>query len=103
MMKDLYNGDDDQSCVMMAIVGGGLLHDNGHYRRHKGQRAPLEAFIGSFLLTLLLHSDQNFSLSCKTYLHGFWKFLLRFEDNVASEKSELVQINFLIGPVLGSG
>ena len=43
------DNDDDHSCVVMTIVVG-LLHDNGHYRCHKGERPPLEAFIGFFLL-----------------------------------------------------
>ena len=61
-LRSLYNDDeddDDESCVMMTVVG--LLHDNGHYRRHKGQRTPLEAFIGSFLLTLSCSSVTKIS------------------------------------------
>ena len=53
------DNDDDHSCVVMTIVVG-LLHDNGHYRCHKGERPPLEAFIGSFLLHSLAPQRPKF-------------------------------------------
>ena len=68
------DNDDDHSCVVMTIVVG-LLHDNGHYRCHKGERPPLEAFIGSFLLhSLTPQCDQNFSLSCQMCSQSFGSF-----------------------------
>ena len=78
--------------MIMATIGA--IKAKGRHLR------PLSApfcLLSSSTVTKISH------FLVKTYLHGFWKFLLRFEDNVASEKSELVQINFLIGPVLGSG
>ena len=67
---------------MMTVVG--LLHDNSHYRRHKGQRTPLEAFIGSFLLTLSFSSETKISLFLVRSIHlKFWDVLLRYASTKA--------------------